>query len=71
MPPTGSSPDANVALSSMLGKLETAIAEVRESSLAHPLFEVELQLGGTLDRALPGVKFGAEDIRTWSAQISS
>jgi hypothetical protein len=71
MSPPESSPDANVMLSSLLGKLETAIAEVRESSHAHPLFEVELQLGGKLDRALPGVKFAAEDIRTWSAQISS
>jgi hypothetical protein len=67
MSPPESSPDANVMLSSLLERLETAIAEIRESSQAHPLFEVELELSGQLDRALPGVKFAAEDIRDWSA----
>lgn len=71
MSPAESFPDANGMLSSLLGRLEAALAEVRESSQGHPLFEVEAELSGKLDRALPGVRFAAEDIRNWSAQISS
>lgn len=56
-------------LSSLLERLETATAEVRENSQLHPPFEV-LQLGEN-SSGHSGIRFVAEDIRNRAAQTSS
>ena len=68
----GHSPaSVNGMLASLLGRLEAALAEVGSTSRARPLFAVEADLSEKLRRALPGVRFSAEDIRKWSSEISS
>lgn len=68
------SPDevgANNSLSSLLDRLESVIAEVRSSTSAQPLFVVEAELSLQLRRSMPSVRFMADDIRRWAAEISS
>jgi hypothetical protein len=65
------SADVNTVLECLLGSLEAALAEVGSASHGRPLFEVEAALTERLRRRLPGVRFSAEDIRNWSARISS
>lgn len=65
------SADANTVLECLLGRLQAALAEVGSTSHGRPLFEVEAALTDTLRRRLPGIRFSAEDIRKWSARISS
>jgi hypothetical protein len=64
-------PHVNDVLACLLGRLETALAEIRSTSHGRPLFEVEADLREKLLRTLPGARFSAEDIRKWSAEISS
>jgi hypothetical protein len=63
--------DANNILSSLLDRLESVLADVRSSTGAKPFFVVEAELGLQLRRAIPGVRFLADDIRRWAAEISS
>lgn len=63
--------DVNGMLASLLGGLEAALAEAGSTSWERPLFAVEADLREKLRRALPGVRFSVEDIRAWSAEISS
>jgi hypothetical protein len=66
-----STPDVNDILACLLGRLEAALAEIGSTSQGRPLFDVEADLRGKLPSTLPGVRFSAEDIRKWSAEISS
>jgi hypothetical protein len=63
--------DNNSILSSQLDRLEAVIADVRSGSGAKPLFVVETELSLKLRRSMPGVRFMADDIRRWAAEISS
>jgi hypothetical protein len=68
----GHSPaDVNGMLASLLGGLEAALAEACSTSRGRPMFAVEGDLSEKLRRVLPGVRFSADDIRKWSAEISS
>lgn len=61
----------NNILSSLLDRLESVLADVRASSAAKPLLVVEAELSLKLRRSIPGVRFIADDIRRWAAEISS
>lgn len=61
----------NNILSSLLDRAESVIADVRSGSGAKPLIVVEAELTLKLHLALPGVRFMADDIRQWAAEISS
>jgi len=63
--------DVNGMLAELLGGLVAALAETGATLQGRPLFDVEAALSDRLRRDLPGVKFSADDIRKWSAQISS
>lgn len=63
--------DANAMLNALLGRLEGALAEAQATANGMPLFAVEAQLTERLQALLPGVRFTAQEIRAWAAEISS
>lgn len=65
------SPDPNEYLNALLGRVEEVIHETSEAAGGMPLFAVESVLTEKLREVLPDVRFTAQDIRAWSAQISS
>ncbi len=64
-------PDPNEMLNALLGRVEVAIRETASTASGLPLFVVEEELNTRLRAALPDVRFTAEDIKAWSAQIAS
>ncbi len=63
--------EADAMLNALLARVEAALADIRTDANAMPLFVVEAKLTKRLRDVLPGVRFAAEDIRTWSAAMSS
>lgn len=63
--------DANAMLNALLRRLEEALAESQATANGMPLFAVEAQLTEKLQALLPGVRFTAQEIRVWAAEISS
>lgn len=63
--------DANAMLNALLGRLEGALEEAQVTANGLPLFAVEAKLTEKLQALLPGVRFTAQDIRAWAAEISS
>jgi hypothetical protein len=63
--------DADAMLNVLLARVEAVLADIRTDANAMPLFVVEERLTKRLRDVLPGVRFAAEDIRTWSAAMSS
>lgn len=68
---TPSGRDADALLSGLLDRLDLALVDIRADVNGMPLFAVEAKLTHRLREVLPGVRFTAQDIRTWSAEISS
>ncbi len=64
-------PDPNEVLETLLARVEEVIRETSEAAGGIPLFAVEIVLTERLRAVLPGVRFTAQDIREWSARISS
>lgn len=63
--------DADALLNVLLERLEAELGDIGVNANALPLFMVEMKLTARLREVLPGVRFTAQDIRTWSAMISS
>jgi hypothetical protein len=63
--------DADAMLSVLLDRLDVALMDIGADVNGMPLFAVEVTLTHRLREVLPGVQFTAQDIRTWSAEISS
>jgi hypothetical protein len=63
--------DPNELLNVLLEYVEDALREIRAAANGMPLFAVEAVLTERLHAVLPSVRFTAQDIRTWSAEISS
>lgn len=63
--------DADAMLNVLLERLDVALVDIRADVNGMPLFAVEAKLTHRLREVLPGVRFTARDIRTWSAEISS
>jgi hypothetical protein len=63
--------DADATLNILLERLDVALVDIRADVNGMPLFAVEAKLTHRLREVLPGVQFTAQDIRTWSAEISS
>lgn len=64
-------PEPNEMLNALLCRVEVAIQETAAAASGLPLLAVEEELTARLRAALPDVRFLADDIRTWSAQIAS
>lgn len=64
-------PEPNEALEALLERLEDALRKTRAAANGIPLFAVEAHLSERLSGALPGVRFMAQDVRAWAAEISS
>lgn len=54
-----------------LERTERAISDTRSLANRMPLFVVEAKLTERLQAVLPGVRFTAQDVRAWAAEISS
>ena len=63
--------DADAMLSVLLERLDVALMDIAADVNGMPLFAVEAKLTQRLREVLPDVQFTAQDIRTWSAEISS
>lgn len=63
--------DADAMLNVLLARVEAALADIRADANAMPLFVVEAKLTERLRDVLPGVRFATEDVRAWSAAMSS
>lgn len=63
--------DTDALLSVLLDRLDLALVDIRADVNGMPLFAVEAKLTQRLREVLPGVRFTTQDIRTWSAEISS
>lgn len=63
--------DADAMLNILLKRLDVALVDIRADVNGMPLFAVEAKLTHRLREVLPGVQFTAQDIRTWSAEVSS
>lgn len=63
--------DADALLNVLLERLEAELGDIGVNANGMPLFMVEMKLTDRLREVLPGVRFTAQDIRTWSAMISS
>jgi len=63
--------DADAMLNVLLERLDVALVDIRADVNGMPLFAVEAKLTHRLRMVLPGVRFTAQDIRTWSAEVSS
>lgn len=68
---TWASSECDRTLSSLLDRLNAVIEHARSTAASLALFAVEAQLTTTLREVIPEAKFIAEDIRNWSAPISS
>lgn len=64
-------PDPNEILNALLVRVEAAIQETAAVADGMPLFAVEAVLTERLRSVLPDVRFTAQDIRAWSARMSS
>ena len=64
-------PDPNEILHALLDRVEVAMQETAAVASGLPLVAVEEELTTRLRTYLPDVRFTAEDIRAWSAQIAS
>jgi hypothetical protein len=64
-------PDPNEMLEALVERLEDALQANRAAANGVPLFAVEAELTERLRVALPGVRFTAQDVRAWLAEISS
>ncbi|WP_208786739.1 hypothetical protein [[Micrococcus luteus] ATCC 49442] len=64
-------PDPNEILDALLIRVEVAIQETAKAASGMPLIAIEADLAERLHIALPDARFSPEDIRAWSAQISS
>lgn len=64
-------PDPNEILEILLASVEEVIRETSEAACGMPLFAVQVVLTEKLRAVLPGARFTAQDIRAWSARISS
>lgn len=64
-------PGPNEILNALLECVDDALWETRQAANGMPLFSVEAVLTERLHAVLPSVRFTAQDIRTWSAEISS
>lgn len=58
-------------LNVLLERLDMALVDIRADVNGMPLFAVEAKLTQKLREVLAGVRFTAQDIRAWSAEISS
>ena len=65
------SPDPDAMLNALLECAEGAISDTQSVANAMPLFIVEAKPSQRLRDVLPGVRFSAQDIRAWAAEISS
>lgn len=63
--------DADVMLDVLLDRTEGVISDTHAVANGMPLFVVEAELTERLQAVLPGVRFTAQDIRAWAAEISS
>lgn len=63
--------DADMMLNVLLERTEGVIADTHAVANGMPLFVVEAKLTERLQTVLPGVRFTAQDIRAWAAEISS
>lgn len=68
---SAATPDPNEILETLLARVEEVIRETAAAANGIPLFAVETVLTDNLRAVLPGARFTAEDIRAWSARISS
>jgi hypothetical protein len=62
---------ANQVLGSFLSRLEAVLKRADKDYGGQPLFAVEVKLRTQLQDSLPQVRFMAEDIKAWAAEISS
>lgn len=67
----GNACEPDALLNVLLERLDVALLDIGADARGTPLFAVEGKLTQRLREALPGVQFTAQDIRTWSAEISS
>jgi hypothetical protein len=63
--------DADMMLNVLLERTEGVIADTHAVANGMPLFVVEAKLAERLQAVLPGVRFTAQDVRAWAAEISS
>jgi hypothetical protein len=63
--------DAETMLNVLLERAEAAIQDTQAVANGMPLFAVEAKLTERLQAILPGVRFTAQDVRAWAAEISS
>lgn len=63
--------DADAMLNVLLERLDVALVDIRAEVNGMPLFAVEAKLTQRLRQVLPGVRFTAQDISAWSAEMSS
>ncbi|MDQ0636383.1 hypothetical protein QFZ40_004354 [Arthrobacter pascens] len=63
--------DADMMLTVLLKRTEGIISDTQAVANGMPLFVVEAELTQRLQAVLPGVRFTAQDIRAWAAEISS
>lgn len=64
-------PGPNEILTVLLARVDEVIQDTSGTANGMPLFAVEAVLTGRLRAVLPDVRFTEQDIRAWSAQISS
>lgn len=64
-------PDPNEILDALLARVETVLKETRAAANGMPLPAVEAELRARLQVVLPDARFTKQDIRAWSAGISS
>ena len=69
--PSRAALDADAMLDVLLERAEGAIRDTQAAANGMPLFVVEVKLAERLRTVLPGVRFTAQDIRAWAAEISS
>lgn len=63
--------DAGAMLNVLLERLDLTLVDIGAEVNGMPLFAVEPKLTQRLREVLHGVQFTSQDIRTWSAEMSS
>jgi hypothetical protein len=61
----------NDRLSSLAVQLDDVLTRLESALGGRPLFVVEKIVAQELRRSIPGARFSKEDIRRWSAEMSS
>ncbi|MFF1382182.1 hypothetical protein ACFVWT_01315 [Arthrobacter sp. NPDC058288] len=64
-------PSENERLYALVMQLNDVLTRLGSALRGRPLFVVEKVLADELRRSIPDARFSEEDIRRWSAEISS